>query len=278
MPVPRDPSLAESSTGGDAATVPDSHCHLADDAFAADLGEVVARARAAGVSSALCILSANEADEVARASAVREAWPAIQFAAAVHPHADAAAATREAVRGTGARAVGEIGLDYHYDFAPRAVQQDVMRAQVGLAIELRLPVVIHTREAADDTFGILREAGPGLHGVMHCFSGTRDEARRALDLGFYLSLSGILTFPKANALRELVVFVPSDRLLVETDAPFLAPVPHRGRRNEPAWVTETARVLATARGEAVTDLSAVLRANFARFLALDGLSYPASAA
>jgi TatD DNase family protein len=277
-----------SSTGDDGLlSVPDSHCHLADDTFAGDLGEVVARARAAGVPAALCILSAGETRELARAPVVRAAWPAVQFAAAVHPHAAAAfagrpaaaaATTRQAIRSTGARAVGEIGLDYHYDFAPRAVQQDVLRAQVALALELDLPVVIHTREAADDTLGILREAGPALRGVMHCFSGTRDEARHALDLGFYLSLSGILTFPKANALRELVVFVPSDRLLVETDAPFLAPVPHRGRRNEPAWVTETARVLATARGEAVVDLAAALRANFATFLGLDGTSRATSTA
>ena len=281
MPDPPNAPLAEPSPHDGEAAVPDSHCHLADAAFAADLGEVVARAQAAGVSAALCILSAGEADELGRAEAVRVAWPAVFFAAAVHPHAaaayadrpaDAAVTARDAIMATGARAVGEIGLDYHYDFAPRAVQREVLRAQLDLAVQLALPVVIHMREAAEDTFAVLRETGPALRGVMHCFSGTREEARRALDLGFFLSLSGILTFPKANALRELVAFVPSDRLLVETDAPFLAPVPHRGRRNEPAWVTETARMLAAARGDAIAQLAAQLRANFAALLGLDGVS------
>jgi len=142
-----------------------------------------------------------------------------------------------------------MGLDYHYDFAPRDVQCAVFSAQAALASELNLPVIIHTREAADDTFGILKAQGHGrARGVMHCFTGTLDEARQALDLGFYISLSGIATFPKSEALREVARFVPDDRLLVETDAPFLAPIPHRGKRNEPAWVMETLRAVAATRG------------------------------
>ena len=127
-------------------------------------------------------------------------------------------------------------------------QRDVFAAQVELAGSLGLPVIIHTREAMTDTVAVLRDAATAVRGVMHCFSGTRDDARLALDLGFYISLAGIVTFPKAGALREVAQFVPEDRLLVETDAPFLAPVPHRGKRNEPAWVVETLHALADTRG------------------------------
>jgi len=254
----------------------DSHCHLADEAFAADLADVAARAKAAGVQSALCILSADEPDEVARAAAITAAWPEVRFAAGVHPHraaaaggspADVAAIARRTAEAVSVVALGEIGLDYHYDFAPRRRQQEVFAAQVALAGTLGLPVIIHTREAAEDTFSVLAAATPPVRGVMHCFSGTQDEARRALNLGFYLSLSGILTFPKAGALRDLAAFVPEDRLLVETDAPFLAPVPFRGRRNEPAWVTETLKALATARGTTDHDLAEVIRRNFEQFIA-----------
>jgi len=235
----------------------DSHCHLADRVFAADLVEVAARARQAGVSDALCILSADEPDEVDRAEVVRRAWPGVRFAAAVHPHragayqgraVEAAGLTREAATRSESVALGEMGLDYHYDFAPKAVQREVFGAQAHLALELSLPVIIHTREAGDDTFEILKSAGPAIRGVLHCFTGTLDEAKRALDLGFYISLSGIVTFPKSEALRDVARYVPADRLLVETDAPFLAPIPHRGKRNEPAWAMETLRSLAVTRG------------------------------
>jgi TatD DNase family protein len=252
----------------------DSHCHLAGAVFAGDLAEVTARAQAAGVSRAMCILSADEPEELERADTVRAAWPTVVFAAAIHPHsaggfagrAEAAAdATAAALDRTAAVAVGEIGLDYHYDHAPREVQRDVFSAQVGVAAARGLPVVIHTREATDDTCAVLR-THPGIRGVMHCFSGTRDEARQALDLGFYISLSGILTFPRADALREVAAFVPDDRLLVETDAPFLAPVPFRGKRNEPAWVARTLDVLAETRGVASETLAARLAINFVELI------------
>ena len=249
----------------------DSHCHLADEAFAPDLDAVVRRAQDAGVQSALCILSADEADELARARVVAAAWPAVRFAAAIHPHRsgayagrrdEAADVARRAVDATGAVAVGEIGLDYHYDFSPRDVQREVFEAQLGVALERKLPVVIHTREATDDTNAMLREAGYGLRGVMHCFSGSIDDARRALELGFHISLSGILTFPKASTLRDVAKFVPQDRLLVETDAPFLAPVPNRGKRNEPAWVAATLTVLAAERELTVDAMGAIVVRNF----------------
>ena len=254
----------------------DSHCHLADDAFVADLDAVVTRARAAGVAGALCILSADEPEEVARAAVVARAWSGVRFAAAIHPHRAGAYAgrigeclrvTREAVEVSHAVAIGEIGLDYHYDFAPRAVQREVFAAQVSVAGDQGRPVVIHAREATDDTMAVLREADPRVRGVMHCFSGTIDEARQALDLGFFISLAGILTFPKAENVRELARFVPLDRLLVETDAPFLAPVPHRGKRNEPAWVIETLRQLASLKTQPLEAMSARVTENFARLIA-----------
>jgi TatD DNase family protein len=253
----------------------DSHCHLADAAFAGDLDEVVARAQQAGVTSALCILSADEPDELARAAIVARAWPAVRFAAGIHPHragayagrADAAAAaTVAAAAAHHASAIGEVGLDYHYDFSPREVQQDVFRAQIEAAMRAGLPVVIHTREASDDTFAILAETGSRVRAIMHCFTGTIDEARRALDLGCLISLAGILTFPKAQALRDLAAFVPGDRLLVETDAPFLAPVPHRGKRNEPAFVAETVAHLARARRVDRAELAATLEATWYRLV------------
>jgi len=251
----------------------DSHCHLADEAFAADLNAVVARAREAGLERALVILAGGDHTEAAQARQVVELWPEVRVAIGVHPHqahayADnpqrAADVVREQVAGTpAARAIGEIGLDYHYDFSPPDLQQAVFRAQVRLARELDRPVVIHTREADEDTMAILREEGAGaVRGVLHCFTGAAPLARAALDLGFYISLAGIITFPKAGALRDTARLVPLDRLLAETDSPFLAPVPHRGKRNEPAYVTLVAAALANVHGLAAADLTARTDANF----------------
>ena len=233
----------------------DSHCHLADEIFARDLQDVVRRAQDARIERALVILEAGNPKEAEQARRVEELWPDVRFAIGVHPHqahefADdpqrAALVAREQFAATAsARAVGEIGLDYHYEFSPRDVQHAVFRAQVRLARELNRPVVIHTREAEDDTIAILREEGGGdVRGVLHCFTGTDSLADAGLALGFYISLAGILTFPKAADLRETARRVPLDRLLVETDSPFLAPVPYRGKRNEPAYVTRVVATLA----------------------------------
>jgi TatD DNase family protein len=238
----------------------DSHCHLADEAFEPDLDAVVARAKAAGVASVMCILAAGDAAEAGRAARLRALWPEARFSAGVHPHqaqdfaADGAAATvvRKALAESGdVRAIGEIGLDYHYHYSPRDVQQRVFREQVRLARELARPVVIHTREATEDTFAILREEGGGeLRGVFHCFTGDRAMAREALALGFHLSFAGIVTFPNAAELREVARETPAGRFLVETDSPFLTPVPHRKqRRNEPALVARIVEAVAAARGE-----------------------------
>jgi TatD DNase family protein len=253
--------------------VTDSHCHLAGEEFAGDLEAVVARAQEAGVSRALVILAAEDDVEIGRAGRVEETWPSCRFAVGVHPHhahlfaANPAAAAELVGRRLdelpSARAVGEIGLDYHYDFSPPEVQHEVFRQQLRLARARQLPVVIHTREAESDTLRILREEGHlELRGVFHCFTSDLDSAERALGTGFYLSLPGILTFPKAGALREVARTVPLDRLLVETDSPYLAPVPHRGKRNEPAFVARVAEQLAAERGVDRTTIDAALDRNF----------------
>ena len=251
----------------------DSHCHLADETFASDLGEVVARARDAGVERALVILEAGNDKESAQADRLLTLWPDVRFAIGVHPHqahqfADepqrAATMVREQFAATpAARAVGEIGLDYHYDFSPRDVQHGVFRAQVRLARELERPVVIHTREADEDTIAILAEEGGGeVRGVLHCFTGNDALADAGLALGLFVSLAGIVTFPKAEPLRQTARRVPLDRLLIETDSPFLAPVPYRGKRNEPAYVARVAATLADVHQMAVADLVAETTANF----------------
>jgi TatD DNase family protein len=250
----------------------DSHCHLAGEEFTADLESVVSRAREAGVSGALCILSAGDQQEAQQAVRVRQAWPDVRFAVGVHPHQAgdftgrierACQTVRDQVERHRACAIGEIGLDYHYDLSPRDVQREVFRSQVELALDLRLPVIIHTREATADTFDVLRDAGGGrLRGVFHCFTGDEAMARSAGELDFYLSFAGIVTFPRAEEIRAAARIVPADRVLIETDAPYLAPVPHRGKRNEPAHVVEVVRKLAEIRGVPMADLAAQVTRNF----------------
>jgi TatD DNase family protein len=210
-----------------------------------------------------------------RAAAIAEAWPGfVHWTAGIHPH-DAAAfderADVPALRArleAGAAAVGECGLDYHYDHAPRARQRAAFAAQLALSRETRRPVVVHTRDAEDDTRAALREAAAAaVLGVLHCFTGSHDLARAALDAGWYISFSGIVTFKKW-ADDELLRLVPADRLLAESDAPYLAPVPHRGRRNEPAWVAHTLERLAHARGVDASELGRAVAANARRLFAL----------
>jgi TatD DNase family protein len=251
----------------------DSHCHLAGQEFAGDLQAVVSRAQNAGVVRCLVILAAESDAEIDQAQMVLQAWPAARFAIGVHPHqAHLFADNPEAAAGlTASRldllpsacAIGETGLDYHYDFSPKDVQQAVFRAQLRLAVARGLPVVIHTREAEDDTLRIVHDESNGrLRGVFHCFSGDADAARRALRTGFYLSIPGIVTFPKAEPLRDAARLIPLDRLLIETDSPYLAPVPHRGKRNEPSFVIEVLDELAALRGTDRRELGAALFRNF----------------
>jgi TatD DNase family protein len=251
----------------------DSHCHLADATFAGDLELIVQRAKDAGLERALVILEGGNREEAAQAVRLEQLWPAVRFAIGVHPHQAhqfagnpdrATAVVREQIgRTPSARAVGEIGLDYHYDFSARDVQHAVFRGQVRLARELSLPVVIHTREADEDTLTILREEGGGeVRGVLHCFTGGPPLADAGLALGFFVSLAGIVTFPRADELRATVRRVPLDRLLTETDSPFLAPVPYRGKRNEPAYVAHVVETLAALHGMPPADLAACTTANF----------------
>jgi TatD DNase family protein len=253
----------------------DSHCHIAGPEFVDDLDQVVERARAAGLEGAFVILAADDESELRQAESVKAAWADVRFSIGVHPHAagtyasDPEAAVRRVQEAIDAqplaRAVGEVGLDYHYDFAPRDIQQQVFREQIRLARRLKRPIVIHTREAEDDTFRILEEEGArDVGGVFHCFTGDRAMARRALEIGFHVSLAGIVTFPRALELKEVARMVPLERLLIETDSPFLAPVPHRGTRNEPARVARVAEVVAELRNTGVETIGDATRANFDR--------------
>ncbi len=219
----------------------DSHAHLTLEHFDPDREEVIARAREAGISRLITVSSFLGDAEACAGLASRHDF--IHFTAGVHPHEakgwtpEVARAIRQAAGRPKAVAIGEIGLDYHYDFSPREAQRRVFREQIVLARDLRLPIVIHTREAWDHTLQILREErAADVGGVFHCFSGGKDEAQRCLDLGFYLSFAGPVTFKNAGRLAEAAVYVPLDRTLCETDAPYLTPHPHRGSRNEPARV------------------------------------------
>ena len=253
----------------------DSHCHIAGPEFVQDLAAVIERARHAKLAYALVILAAEDAAENAQGQRVAQAWDAVRFSIGVHPHAagkfaenpaDAAKAVDAVIAEQPlARGLGEIGLDYHYDFAPREVQQQVFREQIRLAKRRGLPIVIHTREAEDDTFRILdEERATDIGGVFHCFTGDRAMAQRVLDIGFHISLAGIVTFPRALELKEVAKMVPLDRLLIETDSPFLAPVPHRGSRNEPANVVRVAEAIAGLRGDEPESIGEAARRNFER--------------
>jgi TatD DNase family protein len=252
----------------------DSHAHIDGEEFDADRDEVVARARAAGVTAILNVGTGDpRSGSLERAVRVAESYDGVFAAAGVHPHDarlfdDSAAGRLLNLLSGSSRVVawGEIGLDYHYDHSPRDVQREVFRRQLRLAREAGLPVIIHSREADEDTAEILAGewAGAGRGGVMHCFGGGRRMAERALELGFHISFAGNVTFKKAEPLREVARIVPLDRLLVETDCPYLAPVPHRGRRNEPAYVADTARFLAELRGVTPEELGRATSDNFAR--------------
>jgi TatD DNase family protein len=247
----------------------DSHCHLDDARFEGDRDAVLARAWDAGVRGILTIGNGAGPDDMACGLDLARSRDWIYTSVGVHPHDASRMESRhlERMRELAADprvvAIGEAGLDYHYDNSPRSLQREAFAAQLALAGELDLPVVIHTREAEADTIRLLDEHRPP-RGVVHCFTGSAELAERALDLGLMISFSGILTFAQASPLREIALAIPGDRLLVETDAPYLAPIPNRGRRNEPAWVLDTLRVLAEARGETPEGLAAETTANFER--------------
>jgi len=248
----------------------DSHNHIDMPAFDADRDAVVARAREAGVASMLIAGGVDAEDGHRRAVRIAEAL-GLPVSAGIHPH-EAKLATEaiyEELKGLARErrivAVGEIGLDFHYDYSPRAVQREVFRRQVRLAREVGLPLIVHTREADEETASILEEEGAKeTGGVIHCFTGGEELARHALALGFYISFSGIVAFPRSETIQAVARTVPEDRLLLETDSPFLAPPPHRGKRNEPAFVVEIARKVAGLRGDTLEAVGAASGRNFER--------------
>ena len=251
-------------------TVADSHCHIDMPQFDADRAEVVARARDAGVVNMLIVGGVDEEGGHQRALRVAQEL-GFPCSAGVHPHEarlyndDIDGELRGLARDKLIVAIGEIGLDFHYDHSPRDVQREAFRRQLQLARDVKLPVIIHTREADQETAAILeQEEAEEIGGVIHCFTGTRELAERALVLGFCISFSGIVAFPRSEVIQEVARTVPRERLLVETDAPFLAPPPHRGKRNEPAFVVEVARKVAELRGEPVEDVARAALENFGR--------------
>jgi TatD DNase family protein len=238
----------------------DSHCHLYDEAFDEDRAEVLARAEEAGLARLLVVGS----DEVTslQALALARVHKGLFCAVGYHPHEsrlmgeEIPRSLKEAVRDRHVVAIGEVGLDYYYDHSERSVQRKVFARQIAWAADVGLPLVVHVRDAFDDALALLESEGASrCGGVLHCFSGDALQARRALDLGFYLSFAGPLTFKKNDALRDVAASVPLDRLLIETDAPYLSPHPRRGRRNEPALVVHTFRVLAEVKGMGEEELA-----------------------
>jgi TatD DNase family protein len=263
----------------------DSHAHIDSERYDDDREAMLQRARAAGVQAVLAIgigdgpATMRRAAELTEHYAGRDDVPRLYASVGIHPH-EARLATPEALAQVEALAahrnviaIGEIGLDYFYDHSPREQQRSVFLAQMQIAAQAKLPILIHCRpsdqseNAWDDTMDLLEQewAQHGLGGVLHCFTGTEKHARKALDLGFMISFAGNITFAKAQALRDVATVVPDDRLLIETDAPFLAPVPNRGKRNEPAFVPAVAAQLALLRGGSAEEIGALTAENFLRF-------------
>jgi TatD DNase family protein len=257
----------------------DSHAHIDGEEYDADRDGVIGRAREAGVCAILNVGTGDpHSGALERAVGVAELYEDVYAAVGVHPHDarlfdDGAERRIQALvkRSNRVIAWGEIGLDYHYDNSPREVQREVFTRQLRLAREADLPVVIHSREADDDTVGILRAelSGSRRRGVMHCFGGSLRMMEQVVELGFMISFAGNVTFKKAEDLREVARHVPMERLLIETDCPFLTPVPFRGRRNEPALVIEVARFLAEIRGLTTEEMGRLTAENFSRFFNLN---------
>jgi TatD DNase family protein len=257
----------------------DSHCHLDSKQFAADRDAVIERARANGVSRMLTIGLYDEPGSVEKAIEIAEQHPFIFASVGLHPHEarlatdDVLAQLAELANKPKVIGWGEIGLDYHYDCSPRDVQRRAFIQQMELARAAKLPIIIHCRatqnstNAWDETLDLMREhwASSGLGGVLHCFSGEVEHARRALDMGLMLSFTGNITFPKAQNIRDAVMLAPADRILIETDSPYLAPVPHRGKRNEPAYVAEVGRKVAELKGVSSEEVAHQTTENFLRF-------------
>jgi TatD DNase family protein len=248
----------------------DSHCHLQDPKFAKDRLEVIERAKKAGVEAFITI--GCDIETTKDAHHIASIHPEVFFTAGFHPHEakkadqEALAALKILAQKHKCVAIGECGLDYYYEHSPKNTQNDVFAHQLDLAKELNLPVVIHLRDAFSDCQSLLKQAGLADQSVViHCFSGSLSEAKAFLDMGLLISLSGILTFKKAGELPEVAKAIPLDRLLIETDAPYLAPIPHRGQRNEPAFIKLILEKIAEIRAEPTDQIDKILTENTKRF-------------
>jgi TatD DNase family protein len=247
----------------------DSHCHLDDPQFDPDREAVVERALAAGVTRMLAVGTGDGPPDLEAGIRLAEAYEPVLATVGVHPHdarqveADTWTRMEELLGHPKVVAVGEIGLDYHYDKSPRDQQRAAFIEQMRIARQARKPIVIHTREAWEDTWRLLEEHWEG-GGIMHCFSGGPAEARRALDMGFYLAFGGVVTFPKAERVRQAALMTPLDRLLIETDAPYLAPVPLRGKTNEPSFVPHVAAKIAELRNISLAQVAETCSDNTVR--------------
>jgi TatD DNase family protein len=261
----------------------DSHAHLEFPQFDEDRAAMLERARAAGIKTLLAIGSGTGPDRLNAAIPFAEEYDWIYATIGIHPH-EAQLATEEhferldeLAKHPRVIAWGEMGLDYHYDHSPRDVQQQVFRRQLGQAREAKLPIVIHCRDAWDDCLALMEQdwKPTGLGGILHCFTGVLAEAQRGLDMGFMISFAGNVTYPKMQHLRDVAKELPMERLLTETDSPFLPPQGKRGKRNEPANVVEVAQALANVRNSSIDEIAATTAANFRRFFRLDAPASPA---
>ena len=279
--MPRDSFIADDFrlvSNNSGVELVDSHCHLDDTQFDGDREGVIERARSAGLKYLLSIGTGDGPPDLECAVRLAERYPFVYATVGVHPN-DAAKLELNTFKNLETllqhprvKAMGEIGLDYHWG-VPKEAQLPVFIGQLELAAAARKPVVIHTRDAWTDTLDVLEKhwAPTGLPCILHCFTGDADLARRCVDLGFYLAFGGVTTYPKAVEVREAACVTPMERLLLETDSPYLAPVPHRGKRNEPAFVSHTANALAAVRGVSAEELGAQTTANFERLFAVEPL-------
>lgn len=267
----KDPPCSENTLPPPRAVCIDTHCHLEMDAFREDLDAVIQRAKEAGLEALITISS--DVPSIEKALAIAERYEFVYASVGLHPHdaKDFSDRVCEQIKGSASRkkvvAIGETGLDFHYDHSPRDVQMEVFRKHLQLAREASLPVIIHSREAGRETLEILREAGTD-RGVLHCFSGDRDMAEQAMAMGLYISLAGPVTFRKSAQLKEIARMIPDDYLLVETDAPYLSPEPLRGRRNEPAHILKTVSCIADLRGISLEDMARITTLNAKRLFGI----------
>jgi len=274
-----DPRPLSPGPPSDSSFFVDSHAHIDGEEFDGDRDEVIGRARAAGVCAILNVGTGDpHAGSLERAVQLAEEYDDVYAAVGIHPHDarlfDESVAERLESLLTGNRkivALGEIGLDYHYDNSPRDEQRRAFVRQLHMAHALSLPVIIHSRDAEAETVEVLRDeyGGAERRGVMHCFSGGREMAEQVLEMGFFISFAGNVTFKNAESLRDVARNVPLDKLLIETDCPYLSPVPLRGRRNEPAHVTATAQCLAGLCGLSVVDMGKITSANFSKLFGVE---------